>query len=344
MSANMTVLPSRTAEMTPALFLSWELTYLISRMCFYVVYPCFGLIGILGNVTNIVILTRQGFRKCSNILLWSLAVSDCLFLIGINNVPGHIYTEYKGFRFSETLNFACFVLYILFICVSDIGLFASVIIPVLITGERILAIFVPFQANLILTPRRMVIVLSCLYLVDGILFTYNVILSDQLKNFLVNGVTVGVIVDSDMRIIHDRSGVKRLIDHISNYVTGVIPISLVTVGCVVIGLRIVQITNRRRKLTSKLAKASTKLGITKTTKTLLKICLLYTVCYGSSFIGVYVSQSKLLEQQLPTRMIIFPFQQIVLCLNCVGNFLIYLDSRNGFRKLIIVCRKIKTSR
>ncbi|CAG5131524.1 unnamed protein product [Candidula unifasciata] len=336
MSANVTGLLSLTTEATPVLFISFEMYRLISRICYYALFPCIGVIGILGNVTNIVILARQGFRKCSNILLFSLSVSDCLFLIGVNNIPIQLYLEYSKFRFSETLNSMCFVLYMICSCANDFGLFSSVIIPVLITDERILAIFYPFQAYVILTPRLTVIVLSCLYIVDGIFCLYAVPLSYQLQNVLINDVVVGVIGPSDMRKIHERSGVKQVIDQIVNYMTGVIPISLVTLGCIVIGLRIVQITNRRRQLTSSQVTASSKHGITKTTKTLLKICLLYIVFYGSTFIASFVLQSEILEGQLTTQSIIQRFHYLVLIINCVGNFLIYFGALHQFRKSSVV--------
>ncbi|CAG5129395.1 unnamed protein product [Candidula unifasciata] len=341
MSANNTVLLSLTTEMIPVLFISWELYDLISRICYHVLYPCIGVIGILGNNINIVILTRQGFRKLFNIILLSLAVSDCLFLFGINNGPIQVYAEHQGYMFSETLNSICFVLFMICSCANDIGSFSSVIIPVLITGERILAICYPFKAYAILTPRCTVIVLSCLYVIVGICCLYEVLLSYQLTYFVIDGIVVGEMVITDMRVAHERSGVKQLVDQIGNYLTGVIPISLVTTGCIVIGLRIVQITNRRRQMSPSQVTSSTKHGITKTTKTLLKICLLYIVCYGSTFIASFILQSKLLEQQIPTESIIQRFQNVVLSLNCVGNFLIYLKGRHNIRKTSIKVRKKK---
>lgn len=332
MLSNTTALMPQTTEPTnvPS---DTDGIYLIAFLAFrYGLLPFASVFGIAGNMISIVILSRKGFMHCSNILLLSLAVSDILLLIGMSNIPCYIYLKHEGFRFSETVNCICYILYCVFVCAFHVGTLSAEVIPVLITGERIMAIFYPFHAYLILVPRRVTILVTCLYVVSGMYFLYFDMLCFQFKQVVVKGVTVGQILYTDMYAYHVKRGLYQLIGQIINSAAGIVPIGLVTVGCLLIGLKIMQVTSRRQLLTSCQVKATTKHGATKTTRTLLSICALYIFCYGFVVAVSFILDTILLEQNLVVRNMITCVQDFVLCINCIGDFLIYAGANNIFRK------------
>ncbi|CAG5121084.1 unnamed protein product [Candidula unifasciata] len=342
MASNTTVKMPGTTKMTPDLVFSEEMAFAIIIIFHRAIFPSMGVLGIAGNVTSMVILTRRGLRKCSNILLLSLSVSNVTFLIGVNNFTQHIYSnnDPEGFQFSKSINYVCYICHLICNLAYALGVTMGPLIPILITGERIIAIFCPLKANFILTPRRTVITLLCFFLVTGLYCFYHEILCVQLKTYVINGVTTTLIVDSDMWRNHVNSGLYQLLEHILNYLTGIIALGMITVGCVIIGLKIIYITKRRQQLTSRV-NASTKRGITKTTKTLLKICFLYIVCYGSAFGLAYIVENKL--QQWSVIRVVVCVHNLIVCINCLGDFLIYVASNATFWTSITVFRRMKTS-
>jgi hypothetical protein len=122
-----------------------ELSIKIIWTFYFIVYPIVSILGIAANVASTVIISRQGFRKSSNILLVALAVSDILFLVGLNNFTQIIIfiSDPQVLQFSETVNYILYIFYIVFTLFYAIGFYYSVLIPVLITGERLLAIITP---------------------------------------------------------------------------------------------------------------------------------------------------------------------------------------------------------
>ncbi|CAG5115358.1 unnamed protein product [Candidula unifasciata] len=303
-------------------------TELIYKVFRYGLIPCISLLGIAGNVTSVIILTRRGFRKCSNILLLALSISDIFYLIGINNFPFYIYQDNvpQGFRFSKIINYVFHILYMLFLFAHNMGLQTAMLIPVLITGERILAILYPLKAYFILTRRRTIIVLSCLYVLNGCFFLYRGALCMNFKQLVTKDFIIGVIVHTDMYYSHVRSGTFGIINSTINYMTGVIPICLVTIGCGVIGIQVIIITKRRKQLTSSKTSTERNNPMSKTTRTLLSICVLYIVCSGFGFIITYIADIPPIDHDVALRKILYSVQDVLFCLNCFGDFVIYVRS------------------
>ncbi|CAG5125410.1 unnamed protein product [Candidula unifasciata] len=341
MLATTTVSLSLSVDISSSRFLSEELQWAIFRILRFVIIPFISVLGISGNVTSIVILTRQGFRKCYNILLLSLAISDILLLIGVNNVVFFIYTFRYFVNFSKSISYMCYIVYTTIDYAYIAGVLSAYLIPVLITGERMLSILCPLTAHLFLTPRRTAMFMSCVLCVTATYCLYHQMLSPPLKNdtYVINGVTTALSVRSDLCRNHIRSGLFQLLANMFNYLTGIVALALNMVGCVVIGLKILHVTKRRRQLTSK-ANANTKRGITKTTKTLLKICFLYILCYSSAFGLAYNVENG--QLQWSVIRVTVCVHNLIVCINCLGDFIIYIASNTTFLTSIVVCRRMKT--
>lgn len=327
-----------SANETHSQLVSEELAYKIQEVFHYVILPFISVLGIVGNVTSIVLLTRRGFRKCSNILLMALSVSDVLYLVGINNIPEFIYFPNfpTSFRFTETINYVRYIFYLTFSCAFTIGIQSAMVIPALITGERILAIMCPLKVYFILTPRRTMYIISLVYIFSALYFVYKYMLRFDFSQIVAKNVTLGDLEYFDVHKSELRGRLYGLISTIVNYMSGIVPICLVAIGCALIGTQITLITKRRKKLTSRHAQITKKTFSLKTTKTLLSICLLYVFCSGYAFVVGYVTDLKPIDQDLPLETVLMTVQDFILCINSVGDFIIYVGANKGFRKSLSV--------
>ncbi|CAG5115360.1 unnamed protein product [Candidula unifasciata] len=309
-----------------------HISHTVYQVLRYALIPSISVVGIVGNVISIRILTRQGFRKCSNVLLVCLAFSDVLVLTGTNNFPVYIYNlnEPQVFMFSERINYLCYILAMIFLYITVTGLVASMLIPILITGERLLAIFCPLRVYFILTPCRIIILVIIIYILATLYFIYTFVICMQFRQTSIDGVSVGEIATTDLYVCDPRSQFTEVIDSIFNYSTGIIPISLVMIGCVVIGTQVVFITNRRKMLIASKVKLTRPI-VSKTTKTLFSICVLFIVCSGFAFVFEFASKFQPVLQEFTMQTIFGCVQDFLVCINCVGNFIIYVGSNNNLR-------------
>lgn len=237
----------------------------------------------------------------------------------------------QGFLYSETTNYVLYIISLVFFCAYTLGLQCGMVIPSLITGERILTIFFPLKNNFILTRRRTIIAVWFLYIVNGGFFVYQYILCRQFKHFIVEGVAVSGFMYTDIYIHDVRSGLYTLIRRVVNYMTGLIPICLVTVGSCCywhpVGFNY-QETEGAHPQSSQ----GNHKRISKTTKTLLSICVLYIVCSGFAFLIEYVTTVAPFDEDLPLKSVLGSVQDWFICISCVGDFVIYVGANNSFRK------------
>ncbi|KAK0065432.1 somatostatin-like receptor F_48D10.1 [Biomphalaria pfeifferi] len=61
--------------------------------------PIISLTGVTGNVISVIIISRDGLHRCSNVLICVLAVADSMYLIGLNNVA--------NIMLGEDITFVC---------------------------------------------------------------------------------------------------------------------------------------------------------------------------------------------------------------------------------------------
>lgn len=305
----------------------------LNHVFFYAIFPCVSLLGIVGSVTGIVVLTRRGFRKCSNVLLVSLAVSDVLFLIGRNNFVLYVFMDNpKGFTSSEIINYIFYIVNMVFMCATSIGQFSLTQIPVLITGERIIAILCPLKVYSILTPQRAIIVVACLYLLNGVFFVYMFIICMQFYQKFIDGNFAPRFEYTNIYKDHVRSGLYDFVATLANHMTGVVPLSLVTVGCIFIGIQITVVTNKRKMMTLRSLTMKPKQGISKTTKTLLSICILYVACNGFGFAIVHVQSLENPSYYTYLKIFLENIRDLLTCFNVIGDFVIYLRATKSFRR------------
>ncbi|KAI8750574.1 G-protein coupled receptor C02B8.5 [Biomphalaria glabrata] len=136
------------------------------------VIPAISLIGIAGNISNIIILLKGKLNKSSTWLILALAAADTTFLFGVNNVPSQLYDRGRkmGFDYPELQAKALYYVYFIQKCFQIIGKVASMMLPCLITFDRLVAAMTPFRYHRGMTVTRVRTAIIFAYLISTLPF------------------------------------------------------------------------------------------------------------------------------------------------------------------------------
>ncbi|CAL1536280.1 unnamed protein product, partial [Lymnaea stagnalis] len=123
--------------------------------------PLLSVLGIVGNVFNMVVLCRHGFKKSTNIILVSLSLSD--FLFSFLNIAYRLKNLMPYFDQNVGTTVTTFS-YILIYPMINIFLCLSLLHVTAIAIERFVAVFFPFYVSRIFTPFRVKWTVLSLYI------------------------------------------------------------------------------------------------------------------------------------------------------------------------------------
>lgn len=309
---------------------------LVLKILTYGITPSISILGITGNVLSIMILTRQGLQKCSNILLISLAFADLCYLVGFNNIPKILYdTQGRGrFLYSEKVSHFLYVFYFVFFLL-DYGMgYLTLTIPMLITVERLVAVFMPLKFSFIITPTRTWIVLIIIAIYSLSYMTYSCFWYEFKYEFDVElNRTVGIMARSE-RFFRDQHAIGALEE--IYFSIKVQPI-FTLVGCVLIIIKVKLASKKRQEMISNSNANNTKKSVSKTTQILLSVCLVYIFVCAVIALPAYIPENYMsysLTSHEPTNMGIIMYQviNIVMCTNSSWNFIIYIGLNKNFRE------------
>ncbi|CAL1536891.1 unnamed protein product, partial [Lymnaea stagnalis] len=298
------------------------------------VTPAIGIFGVIGNIFSIIILTKHGLHKCSNITLLVLAINDMAFLIGFNSVPKLIYEvmgDSHSFLFSLTDSYVLYIFYHIFHIMDYASAGVSLSLPVVITLERLVAVFLPLRFHQIVTPARTwfaVAFISVFWYAFFVHMSFYMAFSYEF-NARVN-ISVGLIQRSAYH--YSSLHVVFLLEEAMSMLMMKIPPALTFAGCIVIGIKVKMASSRRQKMTSK---GQAEGSSNRTTKMLLAVCLLYTVTCAILSLPTYLPQYVYytMTSDAPSNMgtILYQAINIVLCVNSSSNFIIYVAMNKNFR-------------
>ncbi|CAG5136692.1 unnamed protein product [Candidula unifasciata] len=310
-------------------FIHWNLVF--------IVIPLVSILGIIGNALSLIVISKQGLRKSSNILLFSLAVSDIVFMIGVNGPPKPMY-EWGGggFQYPRETAMALFYLYHFFDSLNWGSGPTSLCIPVLITIERLIAVFFPLKFTSIVTRRRTIIAVIATNVIFYGLQAYVrtwfqfIYIYDSKRN-----ASIGFSTRNSMYVFQNE--VSSVIEMFFNSM--IILVIFVGSGCIAIGAKIKIAAIKRLKMTSshgnQISKGDT--GISRTTKTLLCLCVFYTfVCAPISLPafmpGIMVFPVFAEDPNFRSvGVFVYHVYKTVFCFNASCNFIIYVAMSKSFR-------------
>ncbi|XP_059153209.1 probable G-protein coupled receptor frpr-1 [Physella acuta] len=314
--------------------LSKEQTQEILQILMLGITPAISLLGIVGNTFSILVLARQGLHKCSNILLISLAVSDITFLIGFNSVPKLIYeivSDVEGFPYVRSVSYFLYVLYQIFHIMDYGSGGVSLTLPMLITVERLVAVFLPLHFKQIVTPSRTWTAVCCFTVFWYIFFIHmSFFLTFEYETKTEYNISFGLIKRSAYHYAH--LDMVAMLEESMSYVYMRIPPVFTLVGCLVIGVRMKVVSVKRQAMMSKNSKEASN---NRTTKMLLAVCSVYTVACGILSLPTYIPQYLYytMTSDAPSNLgrIMYQVINIALCINSSCNFVIYVVMNKTFR-------------
>ncbi|KAH9509667.1 hypothetical protein Btru_044178 [Bulinus truncatus] len=286
-------LPSMTTEgdnMKPIYFNDFPLFCFHGSLEFIKLYEIFfcyvnpplAILGMAVNGLSMAILRRSGLGKPANILLLALVIADSMNMVTsisvadklrmfgpVKSKPGYCTWEY------DDANGFIFFTYQSMFAIGQWGRFVNSNIPVLITVERLLAVYFPVTFKKVVTFRSAIAACVSAYM---LWLPYTVFQSYYRQMATVqhpNGKYVSFSTSTEFLR-------KNFAVIFTFAVTGLeallswLPISFVCIGCLFIAIKVKVSIARRRKL-SKLKEKQR--WSPRTTRTLLTTCLIFAITH-----------------------------------------------------------------
>lgn len=319
-----------------------ELSNLAEWIVIFIVTPSVSVFGVIGNILSLIILAKHGFHKSSNILLFSLAVSDILFVVALNASPKSLSDwDAGGFPYPELTAHVLYYVHQLADCLRWITGPTSVSIPVLIMVERLIAVFLPRHFPSLVTVPRTVIAILIPLVFSTLLQVYARTWCRFAYVFSTSG-NMSVGVADTTHIYWDRQRVRATIQVCMNLFF--IMVFFVGCGCIAIGVKMKLVARKRLKMNTNLAlqKASKKDAETsRTTKMLLCLCTFYTCACMPSILPA-ILPSFMTYPMFPDKpnyrsleVFVYHVYNLVFCVNASCNFFIYVGANKKFRQTLV---------
>ncbi|CAL1532869.1 unnamed protein product, partial [Lymnaea stagnalis] len=295
-----------------------------------IVNPILGTVGIVGNVLNCVVLKKSGFNKPSNIFLFGLAVSDVFVLLGAVDVVS-ILTQFPkriplGFSFWEfdcsDARMAVFYLNVkrIVYAFQIVGMNISPCFCVVITLERLVAIFFPLQFSRIIRPRRAWTVVTCSFLFWA---GFGAVFVNRFTFVIGYWAQFRSCVCKYALLPNDA---EKLFDKIATWFVWYIALGIIILGSVVIFARIKVFSLNRRRMTSSKSASSSR-----TTRTLLAVCVVFSCTQIVRFPYVMF---KLSFSDYDTQGMYVSAMALMSYVNSACNFVIYILLNKKFRTIL----------
>lgn len=277
------------------------------------------LVGIVANILTLIVLHRNGFKDANNILLFSMAAFDLLSIVTVS-------IRKLSYIFKQVRPEINKMFYPYATCsVSGLGRFALIISTahvVVVSLERFLAVFFPFNVSHWVTRKRMtasltIIVLSWLLVTSPYVFMY---LRVEWSFDAKINITVPELRITDFYTRNEQ--ILSFIDKvIINTLGGPVSILVVLTSCCLIFYKLRNVSRRRRKLCLKQHQSGIDM---KVSRTLLAVCIVYIPVnvYGYLLYLAYYNIPKT-DHVVQILAVFSDFEECLWVLNSAVNFFIY---------------------
>ncbi|KAK0059903.1 neuropeptides capa receptor [Biomphalaria pfeifferi] len=286
------------------------------------------LCGVVGNALNIVILSRHGCRKPTNILLTSLSVSDLLFSVTQSLSRTWSIVARFDLNTALTLN-SMYVVYVR--SWNEAALTISIYQVTMIALVRLLAVCCPLHVHRIFTPLRVKFLTCAIYIILVVLHSPIQVMYEIRWVPLIGNATVAAYQPSHFYVSH-TDGVNFYIAAILSNARSSVPLTTVSVCSIIIILRL-SISNKLLDKQSDSIKK--KARSIKSVKMLLTICfsLMFLVLVPTTTFEAYISFGPD-KAQLSCRLkiVVLYLSNILFQFSCSVNFVVYVTMNSKFAK------------
>lgn len=296
-----------------------------------IVLPAFGILGVFGNISSMVVLKLQGLNKSSNIMLIALAFGDLMYLLGCNN----IYTVWRGYYKHPVSYQAAQNWYALWATqnfLMETGNVMSILLVAMVTVERLVAVYLPLKFTSIIRPQRTRVAVFVVFVFAVVKASIGLVRLSWKYNYNKN---LPVMKRSLFYFEH-----QEFFDGISTaykYVNGFIPLMLILVGSILIGLKVSWAAAARAKMLSsnggeKGGDLKAPARSSRTTKTLLCVCVLFSCTVG---VGFGIETFLPFSYTFRFTILYDKFNFTLYAINSSCNFIIYVLMNKNFRETYV---------
>ncbi|XP_059153978.1 FMRFamide receptor-like [Physella acuta] len=305
-----------------------------------VTIPVLSVCGILGNCLTVAIITHHGLKDTTNILLTFLALSDLLYSITeFLNCTSLLISQ---FDLPQAYTFHAY--HLAYVNTWNMYTVAtSSYLVALISLDRMIAVWLPFQAGSILTPARTTItaavVCCCLFIIYCFDFPSYYI---QWLHSSEYNKTIAVVSYSEFRL--KNTSFFAIINKINMiFIMMCVPPTTIVTCSVMIVARLVQSSQQARKMSIK--SYARRVKDIKTVKISLALC----VCMITLTLIPSYSSTMLIYTGFPAsgnfQRVIAALINILFQVNASINFIIYVKMSSKFAstylQLLSICIRVR---
>ncbi|KAH9495256.1 hypothetical protein Btru_016197 [Bulinus truncatus] len=322
---------------------TWKSTYrsksssindiLILKILVCYISPLLSLAGFVFNMISVTILAKDGFYRPSNVLLFGLVIADTMCLMMTLNYgmiivffgPDKLYSGVCLFQYSEGVNYFLTYSMCVLLFLGTWGRCVNTLIPVLITLERILAIFQPLTFKQFVTQKYVIVsvALSFLFWLPWSLFRYVIFTVVQ---FRMSDTLVVMTIAESQFFAANRDTVTVVEFNVVDVLISWVPIALVSIGSFSVSVRVRWVLSQRRRITSSLNNITWS---PRTTRTLMATCFVFVVTHViGSLLLLLIGSDKLIKSTI-TFHVVF----LLYTINSSCNLFIYIISNRKFQEI-----------
>ncbi|KAK6958637.1 G-protein coupled receptor [Biomphalaria glabrata] len=334
------VVKSSLATVKPLLTAEDEREFFLLK-CF--VSPCLSGASLVLNILSLVIFVKSGLHKPTNIFLFALSFADTMSqALNLNFAqilryfgPGKPFPYIITWQYPYTISYVLFVCEMLWNFVGYWGMYVQSSIPVLISAERILAVFWPLKFRQWVTCKSASVVVTLAYV-----FWLPWIITFQ-NNYTfwfleIQHYYFGTRADS--RFLRDNLSLivffnVKFFQNLSSWV----PVTLVLAGCVAIAVKVKLTLKKRQHLT---ASWDSKHWSMKTTRALTSVCLCFAITHTiyCVVVNLYIQE---IENITFKSNLVGEYLRVILSANKICNFVVYVWFNDKFQKCLKEILKIE---
>ena len=293
---------------------------------YFVRFPL-AILGIPANILCLVILKRLKLKRSSDVLLFCIGVANIVLLASFYNVPARIKRE-LDWKYSQdhTASMAYWSSYYLFRVLRYTSVSCVDFFPVLITVERLVALFLPLHVHLIITKTR-------IWLACGLIAFLNLI-HEIFKYSLTRNLKLIYSRRAKVYYWHPKRYTNYWVERIEDahgWFHSIVPEATIIVGTLVVIAKLKFVYAASQKISNR-SEESVQKATVKATLRLMAFCAFYifTICVGNTMGTVYNMLD--LGWYAPLGKIVSAVRGITLSFYCSAYFLVHIWTNDKFRQ------------